>query len=139
MPRIVRNFWVDVDVDGRQTMIGTGPKGYRGGLKLTLYQRNEGSVDKALAIDCYWGSDGQLHTLVGDEEGHVVYKVTTDRDEPSLDKEDRAMVRKVLGKGTTSAEKERGYSILASIKRELGRLPYDKQKKFVDCIVAELL
>ena len=139
MPRVVRNFWIDLDVDGRQTMIGTGPKRHNGGLKLTLYQRNEGSVDKALAIDCCWGRDGQLHTLVGDEEGHVVYKVTTDRDEPSLNKEDRAMVRKSMGKGATTDEKERGYNILASIKRELGRLPYDKQKKFLECIVAELL
>ena len=139
MPRIVRNFWIDLDVDGRKHAVATGPRSRNGGLRLTLQQCNEGCLDKALEINCYCGSDGQLHTRVYAGEGHAVYTVTTDRDEPSLDKEDRAMVRKVLGKGTTSAEKERGYSILASIKRELDRLSYDKQKKFLDCIIAELL
>ena len=139
MPRIVRNFCIDLNVDGRKHAVATGPKGYWGGLRLTLQQRNEGWVDKALKIDCYYGSDGQLHTRVYAGEGHAVYTVTTDRDKPSLDKEDRAMVRKALGKGTTSAEKERGYSVLASIKGELDLLPYDKQKKFLDCIIAELL
>ena len=139
MPKNVRNFWIDLNVDGRQNIIGTGPKSRDGGLKLTLCQRNEGCVDKVLEINCYCGSDGQLHTRVGGEEGLVVYGVTTDRDKPTLNRKDRAMVGKVMGKGTTTDERERGYSILASIKRELGRLPYDKQKKFLDCIVAELL
>lgn len=48
MPRIVRNFWVAGDVDGRRSPLSGGPQGRDGGLSLMLYQRTEGQVAASL-------------------------------------------------------------------------------------------
>lgn len=50
MPRHVRNFWIDLDVDGR-TPIGTGPKGKDDGFCMNVFIRDNGSVKKAVAIN----------------------------------------------------------------------------------------
>ena len=38
----VRNFWVDADIDGRQTGLGGGPMSKDGGMDVTIYQRDGG-------------------------------------------------------------------------------------------------
>lgn len=43
MPRNVRNFWLDVHVDGRKS-IGTGPASSEGGFELELRVRDHGAV-----------------------------------------------------------------------------------------------
>ena len=45
MPRNVRNFWIEAEVDGRKTPIAFGPQGKDGGFSLTVYMRNEGKVE----------------------------------------------------------------------------------------------
>jgi len=60
MPRIVRNFWVAGDVDGRRSPLSGGPRGRDGGLSLTLYQRTEGYVAASLRVYCYACRDGTL-------------------------------------------------------------------------------
>lgn len=51
MPRVVRNFWIDLDVDGRANSIGTGPRQGGGGFSCTILVREEGSIsDKSLRI-----------------------------------------------------------------------------------------
>ncbi len=60
MPRVVRNFWVAGDVDGRRSRISGGPRARDGGLSLTLYQRKEGGVAVALKVECHSRSDGTL-------------------------------------------------------------------------------
>jgi hypothetical protein len=60
MPRAVRNFWVAGDVDGRRSSISGGPRARDGGLSLTLYQRKEGQVARALTVHCLACSDGTL-------------------------------------------------------------------------------
>lgn len=89
MPRNVRNFWVDVDVDGYQNTIGAGPRNKYDGLTINLYQRDEGSVGDALTIKCYRKAiiqdDGKetvkLVTSVRDSNGNVVYEHETFRNE----------------------------------------------------------
>ena len=60
MPRVVRNFWVAGDVDGRRSPISGGPRARDGGLSLTLYQRKEGQVARALTVNCSACCDGTL-------------------------------------------------------------------------------
>lgn len=60
MPRIVRNFWVAGDVDGRRSPLSGGPRARDGGLSLTLYQRMEGQVAASLRVYCYAYRDGTL-------------------------------------------------------------------------------
>ena len=49
MPRNVRNFWIDLEVDGR-TRVQTGPREKDGGFTSTIYIRDKGSVQAALHV-----------------------------------------------------------------------------------------
>ncbi len=44
MPRCVRNFWIELDVDGKKEKIATGPKSAGGGFYLRVKVRKEGYV-----------------------------------------------------------------------------------------------
>ena len=50
MPRNVRNFWIEAEVDGRKTPIAFGPTGKDGGFSLTVFMRNEGEVERVVAM-----------------------------------------------------------------------------------------
>jgi hypothetical protein len=50
MPRNVRNFWIECEVDGRRTKVALGPQAKDGGFSLTVYQRSDGEVTKALQV-----------------------------------------------------------------------------------------
>lgn len=60
MPRVVRNFWVAGDVDGRRSLIAGGPRARDGGLTLTIYQRSRGGIATALKVHCVAFLDGTL-------------------------------------------------------------------------------
>ena len=60
MPRIVRNFWLSADVDGRRSRVTGGPRARDGGITLRLYQRSNGEVRTALRVYCLASSDGTL-------------------------------------------------------------------------------
>lgn len=79
MPRNVRNFWVDLDVDGRANSVGTGPQSKDGGLALFLYIRDEGKVAKALTVRCYPAGNGNLVMHVYDSNGQEVHTLETTR------------------------------------------------------------
>ncbi len=49
-PRNVRNFWLEIEIDGRKTPIACGPARKRGGFKLLIRQRNKGRIINALRI-----------------------------------------------------------------------------------------
>ena len=50
MPRNVRNFWVDLSVDGRKDSVGTGPREKTGGMDATFYIRKDGDVHFAFDV-----------------------------------------------------------------------------------------
>ena len=50
MPKNVRNFWIELTVDGKKTPIATGPRAADGGFELTVYQRNNGYIVNALTV-----------------------------------------------------------------------------------------
>jgi hypothetical protein len=64
MPRVVRNFWLEADVDGRRTPVTGGPRGKDGGITLRVYQRLGGAVRTALRVECRACYDGTLHLTV---------------------------------------------------------------------------
>jgi hypothetical protein len=51
MPRIVRNFWIELLVDGKVTKVSTGPKGGGGGFTMKILQRSAGEVHTAFSIE----------------------------------------------------------------------------------------
>ena len=51
MPRNVRNFWIEAEVDGRKTPIAFGPQGADGGFRLTICMRNKGEVEEVAQIE----------------------------------------------------------------------------------------
>lgn len=59
----VRNFWIDANIDGRQTELSGGPRAKDGGMTVTLKQRNKGAIVEAVRLECY-ERDGYLNTLV---------------------------------------------------------------------------
>ena len=78
MPRNVRNFWIEVYVDGSKKKIGTGPRRADGGFDLTIYQRSAGDIITALDIIGRVTTDGQI-TLSIRPEGKDQQTVTTSR------------------------------------------------------------
>ena len=75
----VRNFWVEADIDGRQTMLSGGPRSKDGGMDVTVYQRDEGQIKTAVEIKCFISrKTGKLVTVVAKNE-RCVAKIETDR------------------------------------------------------------
>ncbi len=68
MPKFVRNFWIDADIDGRQGMVSGGPRTKDGGMFIKIYQRDQGSIVTACTIQCAVEPDGKLVTYVNGEE-----------------------------------------------------------------------
>jgi len=51
MPRNVRNFWVEAEVEGRKSKIAFGPQGKEDGFRLTVYIRNKGEVEEVAHVE----------------------------------------------------------------------------------------
>lgn len=77
---IIRNFWIDADIDGRQTMLSGGPRSKNGGMDITIYQRDEGSIETAVRIRCR-EIGGRLVTevTVKNEQGDMISRYETER------------------------------------------------------------
>lgn len=75
MPRNVRNFWLDLRVDGKSMAVQTGPRHKDGGFKLLIYMRDRGAVQYGLSIVGLCGPDGRL-TLQAYSEGKSITKQT---------------------------------------------------------------
>ena len=76
---VVRNFYVEADIDGRQTTLGGGPKSKDGGMTVLIHQRHDGDVVyHAVKIRCT-ERDGKLMTEVFNHEGICVYCFETER------------------------------------------------------------
>ena len=79
MPRNVRNFWIDAQVDGR-TSVATGPAAKDGGISIRIRQRQNGAIIDALRIDGFAMKDGELVLRVYNPADETVgFNVTTRR------------------------------------------------------------
>ena len=74
----VRNFWIDADIDGRETMLSGGPRRKDGGMSVIIKQRDEGSITTALRISCK-EYDGKLLTQVYDVNHKLLFEHETER------------------------------------------------------------
>ena len=82
MPRNVRNFWVELQVDGKAIRVETGPKARGGGFNLTILQRDKGGIVTAARISGRALSDGTIHldvTAEKSDRGPVDFRVSTER------------------------------------------------------------
>ena len=74
----VRNFYVEADIDGRQTMLGGGPRNSEGGMTVCLYQRVDGGISDPVKIVCR-ERNGVLTTEIFNPEGLRIYKCESKR------------------------------------------------------------
>lgn len=63
MPRNVRNFWIEADIDGRSTTLEGGPRSRDGGISVTLYIRERGEVSDAVTVHGSPSADGRALIL----------------------------------------------------------------------------
>lgn len=69
MPRNVRNFWLELEIDGRPTKIAAGPRASDGGFTLHIGIREDGGIaDQRLVIFGSALPDGTL-TVTADVIG----------------------------------------------------------------------
>jgi len=73
MPRHVRNFWIEGQVDGRRGTISGGPIAASGGFRLTIFQRNKGEVMEAVS---YPDNDGKLRLNIVSDNGQAIEVIT---------------------------------------------------------------
>jgi hypothetical protein len=64
MPRNVRNFWLELSVDGNASKVGTGPRAKDGGFELSILMRDGGGIKRALSVRGY-EDNGVLKLCVG--------------------------------------------------------------------------
>lgn len=79
MPRNVRNFWLELSVDGSQKTIATGPRNKDGGFTLTILQRDKGDIVRAMEV---WGrvsSEGKIVLSANLMSTPAELKVITER------------------------------------------------------------
>lgn len=74
----VRNFYVEADIDGRQTMLGGGPRNKEDGMKVCIYQRVDGGISDPVKIVCR-ERYGLLTTEIFDPDGKLIYSFTSVR------------------------------------------------------------
>jgi hypothetical protein len=77
MPRNVRNFWCDLDVDGR-SRIGTGPQGRDGGIDAHFYIRDHGSVTESFRVEGR-AFGGKIYLTVIGPDGRQIGTHETER------------------------------------------------------------
>lgn len=49
-PRCVRNFWIELEVDGKKERIATGPRSSGGGFRLTIKMRVGGEIEEVATL-----------------------------------------------------------------------------------------
>ncbi len=79
MPRNVRNFWIDGSIDGRDSRLTGGPRSKTGGFSLTGFQRDNGSVSRALIVDGFANENGELTLSVRNGDDTQKLRIVTER------------------------------------------------------------
>lgn len=78
MPRIVRNFWITLDVDGKKTQVKTGPRSRGGGFSCDIQMRTDGGIHDGMIQLAGREKNGVL-TLTIYADGVDVFTRTTKR------------------------------------------------------------
>lgn len=73
----IRNFWVEVEIDGRKHLLKGGPVAKEGGITIRVSQRNRGATRPVLTIKGYrWGPD-ELYLDASSTVGNSLRVMTT--------------------------------------------------------------
>lgn len=79
MPRNVRNFWIETQVDGRKTDIGTGPRSKDGGIYVSVGMRDKGDVEsRKVELEGFATTEGKI-LLIIKVNGIEISRVETER------------------------------------------------------------
>lgn len=75
----VRPFYIEADIEGRQTNLTGGPRRKDGEARINIYQRDEGSITRPFYIEQYSKQEDGVHKLVTDvyHNGEQIAKHTT--------------------------------------------------------------
>jgi hypothetical protein len=74
----VRNFWINANIDGRETNLEGGPRAKEDGFTLVIKQRDNGNITIGARVNGYY-DNGELVLEVVDAEGNVVLTNKTKR------------------------------------------------------------
>jgi hypothetical protein len=69
MPRNVRNFWVELSIDGRENNLSGGPAAKDGGIGGRILIRQNGEVATAVSITGAASRDGTLYLRITPGDG----------------------------------------------------------------------
>ncbi len=67
----MRNWWIEVTIDGRKTKLQGGPRAKDGGFTLTVRQRDNGESVGVLRLDGIADSEGGLRLEIRDADGPI--------------------------------------------------------------------
>lgn len=72
----MRPFWLEANIEGRETPVSGGPRRKDGNMSIDIRQRDNGTSVTAFKIECE--SDGDTcETRVYDHQGNLIAKHTT--------------------------------------------------------------
>lgn len=74
----VRNFYIESNIDGRETLLSGGPRNKQDGMTTKLYQRCCGEIVEALKIVCKEVNGDLITTVYAD--GVKIHERITKRD-----------------------------------------------------------
>ena len=75
----VRNFWIEADIDGRQSTLAGGPRNKNDGMEIDIYQRDDGTIYHAVDIWCHVDPEGNLVTQIHNRQNDDITEVITRR------------------------------------------------------------
>ena len=61
---MIRNFWIEANIDGRKEPLKGGPGNTDGGFLLTIHQRKDGESVKVIEVEGFVGKNDQLNTRI---------------------------------------------------------------------------
>jgi hypothetical protein len=73
MPRVLQNFWIDAEIDGRASRVSTRTKTKEGGFEVKVRMRDEGCVTNPVTVQGFAHPDGTLTLRVEIEGQETVY------------------------------------------------------------------
>lgn len=76
---VVRNFWIEGQVDGRKSFIATGPRSKDGGFWLTIYMRDKGGSRKVIDFRGFCSGDDLLMLEVYEPDAGRLALIQTKR------------------------------------------------------------
>lgn len=79
MPRNVRNFWLEIEVDGKKTKVATGPISKDGGVRVVVKMRDRGEIVEAGVLTGRADSDGFLKLSWDSPDGLSMTLANTNR------------------------------------------------------------